>query len=102
MQPPPLVWTQYQKFFEASVEAFQASETEVGVVAVIRRPDGVVGAVRSFGAALTFAITPSASRAARRTEVRRDIAAPSGWVGTPGDTPRSPIRIRLACNRSVR
>ena len=76
MQPEPLVCTQYQKFFELSVDAFQASETDVGVVAVMRRPLGVVGGVRSRGAALTFESRPSARTAQRTKAVRRGIGTP--------------------------
>jgi hypothetical protein len=43
----PLSLTRYEKLPELSVDAFQASEMLVSVVAVIRRFVGVVGGVRS-------------------------------------------------------
>jgi undecaprenyl-diphosphatase len=45
--PSPSRCTQYHQLLELSVEAFHASETLVGPVAVMRRLVGVVGAVRS-------------------------------------------------------
>jgi hypothetical protein len=78
MQPEKLLWMQYQKFSELSLEAFHASEILVSVVAVMRRFVGVVGAVRSRPAAAVVAprVIASTSIPASTGAFRKNIFPP--------------------------
>jgi hypothetical protein len=87
---------------ELSVEAFHASEMLVGVVAVIRRSVGVVGADGSPGGggggllagAAAMKTSARARTLAANTELLADIGAPSvRWRVPPLDTAMGPDRI---------
>jgi hypothetical protein len=101
-QPLPFVWTQYQNLDALSLDWFQASETLVGVDAVMRRLLGVVGGVRSrvghADAGAAPSTNPQTSTAAmprvptvRYLDTLTPLCADDScrlhyWCGTPDDS----------------